>query len=644
MATLLGGFTARAKNFHFNYPNFTHNEPDIIMTSNASMHVNAIQVTMEPRGTSITNLSARAWYRRPFKIWRKNTTASFNSTFVINIKEEDEPGGEGLAFILTGKPEDLPENSHGRWLGVVNSTTNGTSQAQVVAVEFDTRKSYEEDLDNNHVGVDVNSVYSIRQVAGGGVNISSGRDVTAIIVYDGQSKNLSVFVFMTDGSGGSMDIPIISEPLILSDFLPEDVYLGFSASTGNGSELNCVKSWNFTGTVIDSSEAPLWIWIVIAVALVLLLSGVFLIFNHWKRKCKEIQVGNKDPQVELKIQSSATAPKKYRLRKLRQATRYFASKDILGRGGCGEVYKGILDGKEVAVKRFLKDSGQGKQDFLAEVTTIGNLHHRNLVKLLGWCYESGELLLVYEFMPNGSLDKFIFHSETNQGSALGWELRQGIVYGVAQALDYLHNGCDERVLHRDIKASNVMLDSEFNPRLGDFGLARTIRLGENTHHSTKEIAGTPGYMAPESFLDGRATAMTDIYSFGVLLLEVVCGRRPGAQSNENSYNNRIVDWVWEFHRLGRIVDVVDDRLREEFVPEQAERVLKLGLACCHPNPYWRPTMRTALQVLEGEATPPTVPDEKPAFIWPAVAPSFSADMESSATQGQITPITVLTGR
>jgi serine/threonine protein kinase len=321
------------------------------------------------------------------------------------------------------------------------------------------------------------------------------------------------------------------------------------------------------------------------------------------------------------------------------------------------VYKGILgNNKEIAVKRVSKNSRQGKQEFMAEVTTIGSLHHKNLVKLIGWCYESKdkELLLVYEFMPKGSLDKYLFNQsselELQYSKVLDWKTRNSVIRDVAQALDYLHNGCEKRVLHRDIKASNIILDLDYVAKLGDFGLARTIQKRNETHHSTKGIAGTPGYMAPETFLTGRATVETDVYAFGVLVLEVVCGRRPGNVYAQDEYNNSIVYWVWELYGKGEIVSVVDQRITSEDNEvervkwEEIEIVLVLGLACCHPNPNERPSMKTVLMVLNGEVSPPIVPMERPSFVWPAMPSSFKHCEDSSLTSGTLTPITEVSGR
>ncbi|KDP24632.1 hypothetical protein JCGZ_25548 [Jatropha curcas] len=168
-----------------------------------------------------------------------------------------------------------------------------------------------------------------------------------------------------------------------------------------------------------------------------------------------------------------------------------------------------------------------------------------------------------------------------------------------------------------------MLDSEFNPKLGDFGLARTIKLSDQTHHSTKDVAGTTGYVAPESILTSRFTVETDAYAFGVVILEVACGRKPGSPNHQDDYSGHIVNWVWDLHREGRIIDAADKRLHGDFGEEemvQMECLLILGLACCHPNPKKRPNMKTVLQVLKGEATPPSVPNERPVFMWPPLPP------------------------
>ncbi|XP_030927569.1 probable L-type lectin-domain containing receptor kinase S.5 [Quercus lobata] len=639
LVVLLGGTLTRVGCFSFNYTVFNNEHYSQLKMSNSYIVLGAIQVTPDVSNkASIAKNSGRAFYLKPFRLWSKSKglTANFSTTFVLNITPKTSPGGEGLSFILAADAT-LPLNSDGQWLGIVNASTNGSSQAKVVAVEFDTKKSYQEDLDDNHVGLDVNSIYSKTQVSltNLGINLSSSSNITATVKYDG--KNMTLYV-------ASMEV--ISWPLNLSDYLPEEVYVGFSASTGDDTELNCIISWEFNGSDIDDGDDDLellWLWITVSAA-VLVLSGI-VFYLYWQRK-QALYAEDPYPGLEDQIKGSSMAPRKFLLKELRKATGNFNPKNKLGEGGFGTVYKGLLANKEVAVKQVSKNSSQGKQEFIAEVTTIGSLHHKNLVRLIGWCYERRELLLVYEFMPNSSLDKFIFGDEKlgMEEPTLTWEKRHIIIHGVAEALDYLHNGCEKTVLHRDIKASNIMLDSEFNARLGDFGLARTIQQKGKTHHSTIEIAGTPGYMAPETFLISRATVETDVYSFGVLVQEVLCGRKPGNQIELTDYNNSIVYWLWELHSKGRILDAVDSRLNKEFDEEEMSCMLVLALACCHPNPHKRPSMKTVLQVLTGEVPPPLVPTERPAFVWPAMPPSFKEDSGISFSKSQLSPFTELSGR
>ena len=630
LAALLVGAITQVGCFNFSYPTFKkENEGDLLLR-NSSILFNAIQVTPDVRSSGLfANESGWALYKKPFKVWSNSEgTASFNSPFVLNIFS-----GQGLAFILTGN-NTPPENSGGKWLGIVNEDTVSSTKSQIVAVEFLTGNITTEDLDGSHVDLNLNGYLKREKPLS--VNIAAGKDVEVRVESDGEA--LRVFV------GKNKSIPVISDSLSLSYYLPQRAYVGFSASTGDNTQLSCVMSWEFSASDLDEDNRNLqWIWIIVSAVIALFIGLALSLYWKWKS-----YVGKGDDTgLEQQIEGSSTAPRKFRLKEVEAATENFNSDNLLGRGGFGTVYKGVLENREVAVKRFSRNSHDDKQDFIAEVTTISSLHHRNLVKLVGWFHERNELILVYEFMPNKSLDKLIFCSKRNRTEiTLSWERRHAVIYGVAQAVDYLHNGCEKRVLHRDIKVSNVLLDSEFNARLGDFGLARTINPSDQTHHSTKAIAGTPGYMAPESLLVGRATVQTDVYAFGILVLEVVCGRKPGNQSLQNNYNNSIVDWVWENYRRGSILDVVDLQLNGVFVKEEAECVLMLALACCHPNPNHRPSMRIALRVRAGEVAPPVIPMDRPAFVWPpAMPPSSNEDLEDYSFSGdQNIPSSELIGR
>ncbi|XP_047043047.1 L-type lectin-domain containing receptor kinase VIII.1-like [Lolium rigidum] len=255
-------------------------------------------------------------------------------------------------------------------------------------------------------------------------------------------------------------------------------------------------------------------------------------------------------------------------------------------------------------------SEQARAEFLSELSIIAGLRHRNLLRLQGWCYEKGEILLVYDYMRNGSLDRALFDAASSP--ALPWRHRREILAGVASALAYLHHECDRRVIHRDVKSSNVMLDDAYRARLGDFGLARQAEHGASPDATA--AAGTMGYLAPEYMLTGRATEATDVFSFGALVLEVACGRRP--IGTEGRCNN-LVEWVWTLHGEGRVLDAVDPRLGGEYDEGEMRRVLLVGLACSSPEPALRPGMRTVVQILSGEADPPFVPAARPSMSFSA---------------------------
>lgn len=265
----------------------------------------------------------------------------------------------------------------------------------------------------------------------------------------------------------------------------------------------------------------------------------------------------------------------------------------------------------------------GEKEFLAEICTIGRLKHKNIVKLQGWCHERGHLLLVYEFMPNGSLDRYIARAVS-----LDWPTRRSILTGLASALLYLHEESGQHVIHRDVKPNNVLLDAEFNAHLSDFGLARLL---ETENSVLTRAAGTPGYLAPECNYTGKATTESDVFSFGVVVLEVVCGRRSWGTTCLTGDNN-LVDYVWGLHGKGELLQGVDSRLEGEFDKKAAERFLLVGLACVHPDPAWRPTIRKVVHVLTNANEPlMELPEARPAAIYvPLPSPTASAATASSA--------------
>ncbi|KAL6611299.1 hypothetical protein ACP70R_039227 [Stipagrostis hirtigluma subsp. patula] len=311
--------------------------------------------------------------------------------------------------------------------------------------------------------------------------------------------------------------------------------------------------------------------------------------------------------MEDEFENGTGGPKRFRYGELAVATDNFSEDRLLGEGGFGSVYRGYLSDMDlhIAVKRVSKGSKQGKKEYASEVRIISRLRHRNLVQLIGWCHGGGELLLAYELMPNGSLDTHLYSQDTT----LSWPLKYNIVLGIASALLYLHEEWEQCVLHRDIKPSNVMLDSSFNAKLGDFGLARLVDHGQGSH--TTLLAGTMGYMDPECAVTCRAGTETDMYSFGVVLLEIACGRRPVVVSPDGAAVLHLARHVAELHDRGMILGAADARLSGEFDLEEMKCVLLVGLWCTHHCRTQRPSVRQAACALRFEAPLPVLPPGMP---------------------------------
>ncbi|CAA6654786.1 unnamed protein product [Spirodela intermedia] len=295
-----------------------------------------------------------------------------------------------------------------------------------------------------------------------------------------------------------------------------------------------------------------------------------------------------------------------------------------GHGGRQEVHK---------QRRRQRQAGESR-------VPIRALHHRRPPppeprQAAGLVPREGEILLVYDYMPNGSLDKALYEPRSS-GEVLSWRHRRRILTGIASALAYLHRECERQVIHRDVKSSNVMLDEDLQARLGDFGLARQVE-----HDKTPEAtvtAGTMGYLAPEYLLTGRATEKTDVFSFGVVVLEVACGRRPienrasgGGAAAGTAVGSNLVEWVWGLHAEGRLPAAADGRLAGEFDEGEMRKVLLVGLACAHPDQAVRPTMRSAVQMLSGETEPPFLPGSKPSMSFGSTSHHLLLSLQDSVS-------------
>uniref|UniRef100_A0ACD5U723 Uncharacterized protein n=1 Tax=Avena sativa TaxID=4498 RepID=A0ACD5U723_AVESA len=293
---------------------------------------------------------------------------------------------------------------------------------------------------------------------------------------------------------------------------------------------------------------------------------------------------------------------------LQEATENFSEKNKLGEGGLGVVYKGILpDGQEIAVKKLLERSGHGLQELHNEVLLLAELQHKNLVRLQGFCSHRDDTLLVYEYIENGSLDNFLFDSR--EKSTLSWEQQYNIILGIAKGILYLHEDSSMRIIHRDLKPNNILLADDMDPKIADFGLARLLGEG-HTHTKTARAAGTLGYMAPEAVL-GRVSPKIDIYSFGVLVLEIVTRRRNSSSGDRDTVN--LLSDVWNCWIKGTISEMIDQSL-EGYARSQALRCIHIGLMCVQPDPDDRPNILSVIFMLTRDNMEIQAPAQ-PAFFF-----------------------------
>uniref|UniRef100_A0A7N2KPA4 non-specific serine/threonine protein kinase n=1 Tax=Quercus lobata TaxID=97700 RepID=A0A7N2KPA4_QUELO len=631
-----------AQNDQFIYNGF--HQANLHLDGTAQIHPNGL--------LQLTNNSERqrgyAFYRLPLKF---NTSSgltqslSFSTNFVFAIvPKTPSKAGHGIAFTISPSwkfTNVIASNS----LGLLNASKNDLSTNHLLAIELDTKESQEfQDIDNNHVGIDVNSMKSIESATATyfsdqerkniSLELVSGNPMHLWIDYNETEKLLKVTLAPT--SIPKPNRPLLSTHINMSQILLESMFVGFSAATGTVTSDHYILGWSFNKSgeaqSLDVSKLPqppqqrkskdkrgqiIMILIIVVVIVLILVTGAIFILR--RKKYAEM----------LEDWENEYGPHRFIYKNLYKATKGFSNKELLGEGGFGKVYKGTLRSSniQIAVKKVSHDSKQGMKEFVAEIISMGRLRHRNLVQLLGYCRRKGELLLVYDYMPNGSLDKFFYGNEKPN---LNWLQRFQILKGVASGLLYLHEEWEQVALHRDVKASNVLLDAELNGRLGDFGLARLCDHGANPQ--TTNVAGTVGYLAPELTRTGRATTCTDVFAFGAFMLEVACGRRP-IEIQCLPAEMILVDYVLQCWRKGAILDASDPRLEGSYVKEEMELVLKLGLFCSQSMPAARPSKRQVMQFLDGDADLPELPHDDACFGTSTNSEAYGLSLFPSSSMG-----------
>ncbi|KAM7489915.1 hypothetical protein LguiB_027399 [Lonicera macranthoides] len=614
--------SSSSQQLSFNFTDFDPNNRELNYSGDSTASDHVIQLTINLKNKNMTSSIGRVTYFKPMQLWDKSSKAQpdFTTHFSFTIDADTQNAfGDGMAFFLTAVDFPLPRRGEGAGLGLVS-------------VEFDTfvNKNWDPDLGYGHV-IDVNSMISVKNVTWWERIPIPSPMYEAWVTYNSTTKNLSV-VFMSY-INDYVSLEGLYEIIDLSKYLPEWVSFGFSAATGDCFEIHNLHSWEFSSNIkiVDvispiSSISPSPLEQVVnnttvkmrgnnkkvvvgfvvggsTFGLILISLLGFILFGYRRKEMKSVEKKEEATFFEFSSEfENETGPKKFSYKELAVATNDFVEEGKVGEGGFGGVYKGFL--RELNSYVTVKRVSRGIKEYASEVRTISRLRHRNLVQLIGWCHEERELLLVYEYMPNGSLDYHLF----KESEFLTWAMRYSIIKGLASALLYPHEEWEQCVLHRDIKSSNIMLDLSFNAKLGDFGLARLVDHSKGTQ--TTLLAGTMGYMAPECVITGQASKGSDVYSFGIVALEIASGLKPMDQKGVEG-QVRLVDRIWDLYGLGKLLEGADPKLCGDFDETQMECLMTVGLWCAHPDHSLRPSIRQVIQVLSFEAPLPNLPPAMP---------------------------------
>ncbi|CAK7324282.1 unnamed protein product [Dovyalis caffra] len=615
---------------HLSFSDFRPDDPKIVHevkllgSAKLSDEKGAIQIPDESHLSDLRHQAGRAIYSYPIRMLDPltGTPASFEATFSFQFSNSsasshanftggfNNTGGSGLAFIMV--PDEFTVGRPGPWLAMLNDACEDNYKA--AAIEFDTRQNPEfGDPNDNHVGINLGSIISTTTVnaSDAGVYFKDGLIHQARILYNGSRRWMEV-------SLGSK--PVFSGSLDLSPFLNEYMFVGFSASTGNLTQIHNIYSWSFTSTSQASLRVPsaetceskimeryglgvlssqshssikepsrsLLIFISVMALAIAVFASLFYICRRRNNQAKAVIFPDKRQRPR-----PPNKPRRFTISEVSSATRGFHEYEILGSDSKGTYYRGKLpNGCQVAIKRFSaqflsSQIGMDRRRLLKEISTISRVRHPNLVPIRGWCQDNRETMVVYEFFPNGSLDKWLFGV-----GVLPWTRRLKVVKDVADGLGFLHS---KQLAHKNMKATNIFLDVSFRAVLGDFGFVLSSTESRRFEASVSQKA--------------------DVFEFGIFVLEVVSGR--GRLESEVRQEERdLLDFAWRMHEIDEKARLVDRRMGSVVNLEQAIRVLEIGLLCTLNENKGRPCMEEVVEFLNLDKSIPELPPNRPVALFP----------------------------
>ncbi|KVI05100.1 probable L-type lectin-domain containing receptor kinase S.7 [Cynara cardunculus var. scolymus] len=584
------------------------------------------------KDVDLKHLAGRAVYAYPIRVFDpvSRTPASFETTFAFqletlesNSSSGDENGGDGggSGFTFMFAPDEFTVGRPGPWLGMLNDACD--EEYKAVGIEFDTRENVEfGDPNDNHVGINLGSIVSTITINASefGVNLNDGEIHRVWVEYSGESRFLDIRL----GSDrlGYPSKPMFSDRLDISDFLKEYMFVGFSASTGNFAQIHNVFSWNFTSTSQASLRVPSpetcdsklitgdgddgggahinrlnGFFIFMTVVLLVALALVSLYYNRKHRSGNKSNEAVMLPAVKERPRPP-NKPRRFTIAEISSATRCFDELHKVASDERGDTYRGtLLNGCHVAVTKFstsyLRSHGVYWRRVGKEIKAMSKLRHPNLVAIRGWCFDHQETMVVYDYVPNGTFNEWLYGI-----GVLPWSRRLRVVRDAAQALSYLHS---QKHAHKNVTTSSVFIDVSFRAMLGDFGFV---------------MSGTESNQ-----FEAAVSQPADVFSFGVLVLEVVAGRKrykseSDLDGSDSDLDRDLLEWAWIMHEMKEKEKVVDGKMCSVLNMDQAVHVMDIGLLCTLQESKGRPSMAEVVEYVSFEKEVPELPASRPMALFP----------------------------